>query len=68
MCWVYCYVLKALYLYSAITLSVPDTASVAEESGSVQVCATLSDVPAGGNVDIYIMLATTDGIIIIVFS
>ena len=51
-------------LYSAITLSVPDTASVAEESGSVQVCATLSDVPTGGYVAINIMLATSDGIYI----
>ena len=51
-----------LSLYSAITLSVPDTASVAEESGPVQVCATLSDVPAGGTVAIYTMLATRDGI------
>ena len=50
------------YLYSAITLSVPpDAASVAEESGSVQVCATLSDVPAGGIAAIDIMLATSDG-------
>ena len=52
------------YLYSAIALSMPDTASVAEESGSVQVCATLSDVPAGGTVAIYIMLATSDGMIV----
>ena len=43
----------------------PDTASVAEESGSVQVCATLSDVPAGGYVAIDIMLATSDGMIVI---
>ena len=52
-------------LYSAITLSVPETASVAEESGSVQVCATLSNIPAGGTVAIDIMLAmaTSDGIV-----
>ena len=43
----------------------PDTAIVAEESGSVQVCATLSDVPAGGSVTIYIMLATSDGMIVV---
>ena len=60
---VYCNVLKCLS--SAITLSVPDTASVAEESGSVQVCATLSDVPAGGNVAIDIVLATSDGMIVV---
>ena len=42
----------------------PDTASVAEENGSVQVCATLSDVPAGGTVAVDIMLATSDGEII----
>ena len=54
------------FLYSAITLSVPDTASVAEESESVQVCATLSDVPAGGTVAINIMLATSDGTIVMV--
>ena len=39
----------------------PDTASVTEQSGSVQVCATLSDVPAGGSVAIYIMMTTSDG-------
>ena len=50
---------------SAITLSVPDVASVAEESGSVQVCATLSDLPAGGTVAIDVMLATTDGKIVV---
>ena len=49
---------------SAITLSVPGTASVAEESGSVQVCASLSDVPAGGTVAINIMLATIAGKIV----
>ena len=43
----------------------PDTASVAEESGPVQVCATLSDVPAGGAVAIYIMLTTSDGMIVV---
>ena len=43
----------------------PETASVAEESGSVQVCATLSDVPAGGAVAINIMLATNDGKIVV---
>ena len=43
----------------------PDTASVAEESGLVQVCATLSNIPAGGTVAIDIMLAmaTSDGIV-----
>ena len=51
-----------LSLCSVVTLSVPATASVAEESGPVQVCATLSDVPAGGYVAIEIMLATSDGI------
>ena len=52
--------------YSAITLSVPDTASVAEESGSVQVCATLSDVPARGTtVAINMTLATSDGKIVV---
>ena len=48
--------------YPVITLSMLDTASVAEESASVQVCATLSDVPAGGYVDIDIVLATSDSI------
>ena len=46
----------------------PDTASVAEESGSVQVCATLSDVPAGGTVAIDIMLVTSDGKIVVLFN
>ena len=61
------YVLKGLLsLYSAITLSVPDRASVAKGSGLVQVCATLSDVPAGGYaVAIDIMLATSDGMIVV---
>ena len=48
-----------------IMLSVPGTASVAEESGSVQVCATLSVVPGGGYVAIDIMLATMDGMILV---
>ena len=43
----------------------PDTASVAEESGSVQVCATLSNVPAGGTVAINIVLATSDGMSVV---
>ena len=51
--------------YLVITLSVPDTASVAEESGSVQVCATLSDIPAGGTIAIIIMLTTSDGMIVV---
>ena len=58
------YLLMVSYLYSAITLSVPDAASVAEESGSVQVCATLSDVPAGGTVAIHtIVMTTSDGML-----
>ena len=57
---------SAFVFYSAaITLSVPDTAMVAEESGSVQVCATLSDLPAGGAVAINIMLNTSDGKIVV---
>ena len=56
-----CFDNRGSIFYSAITLSVPDTASVIEESGSVQVCATLSDVPAGGTVAINIVLATSNG-------
>ena len=41
----------------------PDAESVAEESESVQVCAILSDVPAGGTVAIDAILTTSDGMI-----
>ena len=45
----------------------PDRVSVTEGE-SVQVCATLSDVPAGGTVAIYIMLVTSDGKIVVFFN
>ena len=38
----------------------PITASVAEGDGTVEVCATLSDVATGGYSTINIMLATLD--------
>ena len=43
-------------------MSVPTTASVAEGDDTVEVCATLSDVPAGGTAFVVtVMLTSSDG-------
>ena len=57
---------KVYFLYLAVTL--PETSSVTEESESVQVCATFSGFPAGADVAINIMLATSDGMIVVSIS
>ena len=43
---------------AVVEVSVPDVLSVAEDEGTVQVCATLS---LGTEVDITVTLATSDG-------
>ena len=46
---------------SVPTVSVPAAVSVAEDGGSVMVCATLSGVPGTTGRDFNVMLATSDG-------
>ena len=51
-------VIAFIAFISVPTVSVPDELSVAEDEGTVQVCATLS---LGTEVDITVTLATSDG-------
>ena len=52
------------FSFVVVTASVPATASVAEGDGTVEVCATLTDVPAEGTaIVVTVMLTSSDGMI-----